>query len=303
MPGSTFRGDPYRILDVSHDASDDEIKRRWRDLAREHHPDLAAGHEDEREGTTTRMARINAAYDVLRDPVRRARYDASPEARRAREAEYRAQGTGPGWAGGSLRQERPGPPSPPPTRPVTARYDTSGAYLRRNATTSEGRPILRGHAPIDWRRYQRGRDLRASDPTGPVRRAVGPAPRPPGLAEARATILGFGRFHGWTLGEVAEREPTYIDWIANTITRDRDLVVRARVVAADLDARGVVRHVHGSVADHPRPPQAGGHARAGQAGVEGRTPPGRAAGDGAVAGGMAAGRMAGAPRTANRAAG
>lgn len=56
-----------------------------------------------------------------------------------------------------------------------------------------------------------------------------------------ATVLGFGRFHGRTLGEVAEREPTYIDWIASTITRDRDLVMRARVIAGDLDARGIER--------------------------------------------------------------
>jgi hypothetical protein len=40
---------------------------------------------------------------------------------------------------------------------------------------------------------------------------------------------------------VAEREPTYIDWIAATITRDRDLVARARVIASDLDAKGVER--------------------------------------------------------------
>ncbi len=65
--------------------------------------------------------------------------------------------------------------------------------------------------------------------------------RVPGLDEARATVLGFGRFHGLTLGEVAEREPTYIDWIASTITRDRDLVMRARVIASDLDAKGVER--------------------------------------------------------------
>ena len=46
---------------------------------------------------------------------------------------------------------------------------------------------------------------------------------------------------GQTLGEAAEKEPTYIDWIASTITRDRDLVMRAKVIASDLDARGVER--------------------------------------------------------------
>ena len=65
----------------------------------------------------------------------------------------------------------------------------------------------------------------------------------PSLEEARGTLLEFGRYHGWTLGDVAEREPTYVDWIARTITRDRDLVMRARVVQADLDERGIERAV------------------------------------------------------------
>lgn len=71
----------------------------------------------------------------------------------------------------------------------------------------------------------------------------------PTLEEARLTPLEFGRFHGRTLGEVAELEPTYVDWIAKTITRDRDLVMRARVIQSDLDERGVDRPV--------RPPHAG----------------------------------------------
>jgi len=49
---------------------------------------------------------------------------------------------------------------------------------------------------------------------------------------------------------VAAFEPTYIDWIARTITRDRDLVVRARVIRADLDARGIERHVHRSTPEY-----------------------------------------------------
>ena len=56
-------------------------------------------------------------------------------------------------------------------------------------------------------------------------------------------MLEFGRYHGWTLGDIAEREPTYVDWIARTITRDRDLVMRARVVQADMDERGIERAV------------------------------------------------------------
>jgi len=249
MPEPTFRGDPYRVLGVDRDATLAEIRRRRRELAREHHPDIVGGDTAEAEARTTRMARINAAYDLLRDPVRRAKYEASPQARRAREAEGRgAAGSGADY-GGPGSEPLAGPPPPPRTRPVTARYDTSAAYRPRNATTTAGGPILRGHPPIDRRRGN-GSELRASTPTGPVRRrATRPAARIPSLDEALATLLEFGRFHGYTLGDVAELEPTYIDWIARTITRDRDLVVRARVIQADLDERGVERAV--------RPPRPG----------------------------------------------
>lgn len=236
MSVPTFRGDPYRVLDVRYDVTPGELKRRWRELAREHHPDRAGADNEERARLTTRMARINAAYDVLSDPIRRARYDSTPHARRERYAEDRARG-GPDF----------GPPPPPPSTPVTARFDTSASFRPRNGAIryhgpGRRRTTLSGQPPIDWRDDRRGRDLRASAPNGPVHRRVDPSSiLLPSLAEARATVLGFGRFHGQTLGEVAEKEPTYIDWIASTITRDRDLVMRARVVAHDLDARGVER--------------------------------------------------------------
>jgi curved DNA-binding protein CbpA len=241
MPETAFRGDPYRILDVPRDASLDVIKRRWRELAREHHPDRAAGDGEAQERLTTRMARINAAYDVLRDPIKRARHDASPHARRVWE-EDRESGNWPGHEHAGFEPPA-GPPPPPPTRPVTRRFDTTAGFHRRNTTTMAGAPPLRGHPPMG-RRSEEGIDLRASTPTGPVRkggrRPDGPSPS---LEQARATVLEFGRFHGRTLGEVADREPTYVDWIARTITRDRDLVVCARVVAADLDERGIERDV------------------------------------------------------------
>ena len=224
------------MLDVRHDASADEIKARWRELAREHHPDRAGADSVERDRLTTRMARINAAYDVLSDPVRRARYDATPHARRERYAEGRPPG---------VTDEEVGPPPPPPTRPVTARFDFSSSFKPRNSATIRQpgrRTTLSGQPPVDWREYRQGPDLRASAPNGPVHRTVDPSRvRMPSLDEARATVLGFGRFHGRTLGEVAESEPTYIDWIASTITRDRDLVMRAKVIASDLDARGIER--------------------------------------------------------------
>lgn len=242
MPEPRFRGDPYRTLELPHDATDAQIKRRWRALAREHHPDRAAGDGAEAAQLTARMATINAAYDVLRDRERRTAYDSSPAGRRAR-AESGGSGAGTRFEGdGAFAGERGGPPPPPRTRPVTARYDTSSGLRPRNSRTGAPSASMRGTFPRSSRETSRERELRASTPTGPVHRHPGLRPEPmPTLQEARETTLNFGRFHGYTLGEVELLEPSYIDWVARTITRDRDLVVRARLIQADLDERGVAR--------------------------------------------------------------
>jgi curved DNA-binding protein CbpA len=242
MPEESFRGDPYRVLDLPSDSTDTSIKRRWRELAREHHPDNAAGDRDVAARLTKRMARINAAYDLLRDPGRRARFDSSPagDRARARAGSATGDGSGPFSAGGP--QQASGPPPPPPTRPVTARFDTSAGLRPRNATLGGERHRPAGYRPIPRPRRHQPDDLRASTPTGPVERdRAEHAPRPPTLREAREAPLTFGKFRGYTLGEVELLEPAYIDWIAQTITRDRDLVLCARQIQSEMDRAGVGR--------------------------------------------------------------
>ena len=239
MPDQRFRGDPYLVLNVSHGATDTQLKRRWRELAREHHPDRAAGDGEQAARLTARMARINAAYDLLRDPIRRAAWDTSPAGRRARQE----AGEGSVRFGAQADDSRTGGPPPPPrTPPVTARFDTTATFRPRNARVGEPVRVMRGHEPARRRHVVGEQDLRASTPTGPVERRPGERPeRMPTLQEARETTLDFGRFHGYTLGEVELLEPTYVDWVARTITRDRDLVVKARLIQEDLDRRGVNR--------------------------------------------------------------
>jgi len=254
MP-TAYRGDPYRELDVPSDASGSTIKRRWRELARDHHPDRAAPGSASAATQTLRMARINAAYDLLRDPERRARFDASPAGRAAAARSRRTYGTNGRSPSFPSEDRRAGPPSPRPTPPVTARFDTSELYHRRNATTSNGRPDYRAQRPRSVRDRDADREpLRASKPSGPIMRRPGRTRgRAPTLAEARNTLLEFGKFRGHTLGEIAEFEPTYIDWIARTITRDRDLVVSARVIQADLDERGIERRYRPAAAGFGSP--------------------------------------------------
>lgn len=56
--------DPYRVLGVSPDASDEEIKRAYRKLAKQYHPDLHPGDE----AAARKMQEINAAYEQIKNP-------------------------------------------------------------------------------------------------------------------------------------------------------------------------------------------------------------------------------------------
>jgi DnaJ-class molecular chaperone len=62
---------PYEVLGVKKDASDDEIRRIYRNLAKKFHPDLNPGNKQ----AEARFKEISAAYDLLSDKEKRARYD------------------------------------------------------------------------------------------------------------------------------------------------------------------------------------------------------------------------------------
>jgi DnaJ-class molecular chaperone len=62
--------DPYRTLGLARGASDDDIRRAYRRLAKQYHPDLNKGKEAEE-----RFKAVNAAYAILSDPDKRARFD------------------------------------------------------------------------------------------------------------------------------------------------------------------------------------------------------------------------------------
>ena len=67
--------DPYSVLGVKHNADSDEIKAAWRAKAKTLHPD----HNQSDPSAASRFAEIGQAYEVLKDPERRKRYDHTVE--------------------------------------------------------------------------------------------------------------------------------------------------------------------------------------------------------------------------------
>ena len=56
--------DPYKVLGVSRDATDEEIKQAYRRLAKKYHPDLNPGDKE----AARRMQEVNAAYEQIKNP-------------------------------------------------------------------------------------------------------------------------------------------------------------------------------------------------------------------------------------------
>jgi DnaJ-class molecular chaperone len=82
--------DLYSVLGVARDASDEEVKRAYRRLAKRLHPDVNPG----KHGVEQQFKEATAAYELLSDPEKRKRYD-----RGEIDAEGRERGLGAGFGG------------------------------------------------------------------------------------------------------------------------------------------------------------------------------------------------------------
>src|SRR4051812_33602113 len=162
--------DPYKVLQVDPEAEDEVVQAAYRRLAQKYHPDVAGP------DAAARMASINAAWELLRDPVRRATHDRDRKA---------APGTDP-------RSPQTGSTgtSSPDRAPEGRRAETVSTDWTSGRSTAGG-----GYDPAR---------MRSADGLG----AAGPPPGDPA-----GSVLGFGRYNGWSLGEIGRRDVDYLEWL------------------------------------------------------------------------------------------
>jgi curved DNA-binding protein CbpA len=206
--------DPYKILQVDPEADPEIIQAAFRRLVLKYHPDVAAGPE-----ASTKMAAINAAWKILRDPASRAAHDRDREQRAARSPARYPQPSAT-WSES---------PSRPPGSGEEEGFGTARAA---------------GHGGGGGAGTSAG-----SSASGGGQAAPGPAGPPPGRPSG--SVLTFGRYAGWSLGEIARRDLEYIEWldrmaIGRTYREELDRILResGRRRASNVEAterRGLFR--------------------------------------------------------------
>jgi curved DNA-binding protein CbpA len=170
------RPDAYKTLQVDPEADLEVIQAAYRRLAQKYHPDTAGP------DGAGRMVAINEAWATLRDPESRAAYDQERAARTAAEA-----------AAARRSQARA------PQTPSGAGDAAAGAAFSPETVSSN---------------WTSGRSATGSgyDPgTMRAREGFGAAGAPPG--NPSGTVLAFGRYAGWSLGEIARRDIEYVEWL------------------------------------------------------------------------------------------
>lgn len=196
--------DPYKVLQVDPEAEDEVIAAAYRRLARKYHPDVGSGPE-----AAARMIALNAAWELIGEPARRAAFD------RERAVEAALVRRTAESDGGPSSTRTPPPPETVSRDWSSGRSSTGGGY----------------------------------DPSMRTADGAGAAGTPPG--NPSGSVLNFGRYAGWSLGEIGRTDLEYIEWldrmpIGRPYRDEIDAILRGagrrRSAAADAtERRGLFR--------------------------------------------------------------
>lgn len=214
--------DPYKILQVDPEAEDEVIQAAYRRLAQKYHPDLSIGQE-----AMDRMVAINAAWETIGDPKRRASFDLAKRTAQARAAappagsrESSSHATSPrpepggrhagGAESGDHDQARRGPASAASSGPAGSGGVPPASGPRPGPTT----PPPKERPPEVSRDWTPGRSTVGSGYDAKTMRApegFGAAGPPPG--NPSGSTVTFGRYAGWSLGEIGRADLEYLEWL------------------------------------------------------------------------------------------
>jgi curved DNA-binding protein CbpA len=190
--------DPYKVLQVDPEAEDEVIQAAYRRLAQKYHPDRATGND-----AVERMVAINAAWELIGEPDKRRAYDLSVRHRLS--ADSFGGSASPTSGGSSSRPAATGSPSPGQGAGGAGRPSGPGA----SAPPSQARPAET--VSPDW---TSGRSTTGGGYDAATMRApegLGAAGPPPG--NASGSVLTFGRYAGWSIGEISRADMEYIEWL------------------------------------------------------------------------------------------
>jgi curved DNA-binding protein CbpA len=191
--------DPYKVLQVDPEAEDEVIQAAYRRLAQKYHPDRAAGNE-----AVERMVALNAAWELIGEPARREVYDRSVRYRQSSSTARRP--TPPPSSGSAARPTaQAGGPSTDHD-PAAGVGHPSGSGARRSSPERQAETV----SP-DW---TSGRSTSGGGYDAATMRApegLGAAGPPPG--NPSGSILNFGRYAGWSIGEISRADLEYLEWL------------------------------------------------------------------------------------------
>jgi curved DNA-binding protein CbpA len=217
---------PYKILQVDPEAEDEVIEAAYRRLARKYHPDISPSRESQ-----DRMVLFNQAWEQLRDPMRRAAVD---------RARTRAAGSVARAAAADAQARTANQPPPSTTRhtaqgpdqrrtnvavgPVPGSAPPAGGWGFGGMSEQQPAP---GFEAASAPRAPGGTSAAVPYDATSIRQATGATTRPP-PGNPSGSVVTFGRFSGWTLGEIARVEPEYLEWL--------DRMPIGRMYQAEIDS-------------------------------------------------------------------
>lgn len=225
--------DPYKVLQVDPGAEREVIEAAYRRLARKYHPDVSTEPD-----STEKMIAINQAWEQLRDPVKRAAVDRARKRTMGNAAWVAAASAHTRTAGTPQQASAPTPPptsqpgpAPAATPQPAGQQGAQGWSFGSMSDPAYGTPTFTNASGA--RSWTTGRVPIGGFASGASSRPDGGGAAGPPPGNPSGSVLNFGRFAGWSLGEIARYDVEYLEWldrmpIGRVYQTEIDELLRAR---------------------------------------------------------------------------